>query len=84
MKQYDAILEIYFFLFLYLFLYPFLHVFVLFLPGGGLADWYPTYLLRYTNATIDQAGLIVGAATIIGGIGGNILGEFDMVDQSTV
>lgn len=42
---------------------------------GGLADWYPTFLLRYApGATIENSGLIVGAATIIGGIGGNILG----------
>ena len=42
---------------------------------GGLADWYATFLLRYApGATLSSAGLIAGAATIIGGIGGNILG----------
>ena len=43
--------------------------------GGGLADWYPTYLLRYTGATVDGAGLLVGAATVLGGIGGSIIGR---------
>ena len=56
----------------------FLYFFSYQLLGGGLADWYPTYLLRYTNATIDQAGLVVGAATVIGGIGGNILGQISI------
>jgi len=42
---------------------------------GGLADWYATFLLRYApGATLSSAGLVTGAATIIGGIGGNILG----------
>ena len=42
---------------------------------GGLADWYATFLLRYEDASVESAGLIVGAATIVGGIGGNILGS---------
>ena len=42
--------------------------------GGGLAEWYPTYLLRYSGASLDQAGLLVGVATVLGGIGGNVLG----------
>lgn len=42
---------------------------------GGLADWFPTFLVRYApGATIASSGLITGAATIIGGILGNILG----------
>lgn len=40
-----------------------------------MADWYPTYLLRYTGATVDGAGLLVGAATVLGGIGGSIIGR---------
>lgn len=42
---------------------------------GGLAEWMDTYLLRYENASLSDAGLIVGAATIIGGIGGNLIGS---------
>ena len=41
---------------------------------GGLADWFPAYMVRYTTATIAEAGIIVGAATVLGGIGGNLLG----------
>ena len=41
-----------------------------------MAEWYPTYLLRYTTATIGQSGLVVGAATVVGGIVGNVLGKF--------
>jgi sugar phosphate permease len=46
------------------------HVFV-----GGLADWMATYLLRYDHVSLDAAGLVVGAATIVGGIGGTLLGS---------
>lgn len=42
---------------------------------GGLTEWYATYLLRYNQASLSSAGLIAGAATIIGGILGNILGS---------
>lgn len=42
---------------------------------GGLADWYTVFLLRYTNASLNSAGLIVGAITVIGGLGGTILGS---------
>ena len=42
---------------------------------GGLADWYATFLLRYCNVSLDTAGLAVGAATVIGGLGGTILGS---------
>lgn len=41
---------------------------------GGIAEWYATYLLRYTDATLSSAGLVSGAATIVGGILGNLLG----------
>jgi len=41
---------------------------------GGLADWMSTFLIRYHGASVSSAGLVVGAATIVGGIGGNILG----------
>jgi MFS family permease len=35
---------------------------------------YATFLYRYTSANLDTAGLAVGALTIVGGLGGNILG----------
>lgn len=41
---------------------------------GGLADWFPSFLVRYNDVSISEAGIIVGAATILGGIGGNLLG----------
>lgn len=42
---------------------------------GGLADWYATFLLRYDQASLESAGLVAGAATIVGGVVGNILGS---------
>jgi MFS transporter, Spinster family, sphingosine-1-phosphate transporter len=41
---------------------------------GGLAEWFATYLLRFENADISTAGLIAGAATVVGGLAGNIIG----------
>jgi MFS family permease len=41
---------------------------------GGLAEWAPTFFSRYNDISIGSAGIIVGAATILGGIGGNLLG----------
>lgn len=41
---------------------------------GGLAEWFPAYLTRFFDADIGEAGLVVGAATIVGGIGGCVLG----------
>ena len=41
---------------------------------GGLAEWMSTYLQREDGADVSSAGLIVGAATVVGGIGGNVLG----------
>ena len=40
----------------------------------GMADWLPTYLHRENGADIDDAGLIVGAVAVIGGLGGTIIG----------
>lgn len=42
---------------------------------GGLADWITVYLERYNNASLEEAGMIVGAGTVIGGIGGTYLGS---------
>ena len=33
---------------------------------GGLADWASVYLQRYDNATIAEAGFVVGAMTVVG------------------
>ena len=33
------------------------------------------YTIRYMNASVDSAGLVLGIATIIGGIGGTLLGS---------
>lgn len=41
---------------------------------GGLADWFATFMTRYTSADISTAGLYAGASTIIGGIFGTIIG----------
>eukprot|EP00928_Gymnodinium_smaydae_P041695 TRINITY_DN28182_c0_g1_i1.p1 TRINITY_DN28182_c0_g1~~TRINITY_DN28182_c0_g1_i1.p1 ORF type:complete len:474 (-),score=72.67 TRINITY_DN28182_c0_g1_i1:19-1440(-) len=41
---------------------------------GGLAEWYDTYLIRYNGCSTAEAGLAVGAVTVLGGIGGNLLG----------
>ena len=50
---------------------------------GGLAEWMGTFLLRYDNVSLDTAGLVVGAATVIGGIGGTVLGSklSDIIDE---
>jgi MFS family permease len=41
---------------------------------GGVGEWYATFLIRYCSASINAAGLVVGAASIVGGICGTILG----------
>ncbi|CAM9464914.1 unnamed protein product, partial [Ectocarpus fasciculatus] len=41
---------------------------------SALADWLPTFLVRYCDANLDDAGIIVGLALVVGGISGNILG----------
>mmetsp|Transcript_17697 Transcript_17697/g.32214 ORF Transcript_17697/g.32214 Transcript_17697/m.32214 type:complete len:463 (-) Transcript_17697:82-1470(-) len=41
---------------------------------GAFADWYDTLLLRYTGTSLAIAGLILSAATVVGGIGGSLLG----------
>ena len=42
--------------------------------GGALADWFPTFLHRIRGFSIEQAGSITGTATVVGGLGGTILG----------
>lgn len=41
---------------------------------GGIADWMPTYLHRVVGIDIAEAGTIVGAATVVGGIVGTLFG----------
>jgi MFS family permease len=41
---------------------------------GGIADWFPTFLSRERGMPIDEAGSLVGVVTVVGGLGGTILG----------
>eukprot|EP01114_Cavostelium_apophysatum_P005826 TRINITY_DN1699_c0_g1_i1.p1 TRINITY_DN1699_c0_g1~~TRINITY_DN1699_c0_g1_i1.p1 ORF type:complete len:466 (+),score=49.40 TRINITY_DN1699_c0_g1_i1:224-1621(+) len=43
---------------------------------GGMADWLPTYFQRNEGVSIQVAGTISGAATVVGGITGTLLGGF--------
>jgi len=42
---------------------------------GGLADWYASFALRYQGSSQAEAGLVVGAITVVAGISGNVLGS---------
>lgn len=42
---------------------------------GGLADWYASFAMRHEGSSLAEAGLVVGAVTIVAGIGGNLLGS---------
>jgi MFS family permease len=42
--------------------------------AGGMADWLPTYLVRMRGADVGQAGTLVGAVTVVGGLGGTVVG----------
>ena len=41
---------------------------------GGLADWMATFMSRYCNASVSEAGLYVGGASVIGGTIGTLMG----------
>lgn len=41
---------------------------------GGIADWFPTFLARDRGFKMDEAGFLVGVVTVVGGLGGTILG----------
>ena len=43
---------------------------------GGLADWFPTYIQSEFNQGESSSGLGVGAATVVGGVGGSLLGSW--------
>lgn len=42
---------------------------------GGIADWVTVYMQRYQESTLEEAGLVAGAVTVVGGISGTILGS---------
>jgi MFS family permease len=42
---------------------------------GGLTDWMMIYLQRYVGASLSQAGIVVGAGTLIAGICGTLVGS---------
>lgn len=42
--------------------------------SGGMADWFPTFLIRYRGMSTATANLIVGAAAAGGGLGGTLCG----------
>ncbi len=44
--------------------------------GGGMADWFPTYLTRYRGMSLGEAGQLTGLATVAGGLGGTLTGGF--------
>lgn len=42
--------------------------------SGALADWMPAYLSRLRGLDLAEAGSLVGTATVVGGLGGTLLG----------
>jgi MFS transporter, Spinster family, sphingosine-1-phosphate transporter len=42
---------------------------------GGLADWATVYLQRHDAAGLAEASLVVGGATVVGGILGTVIGS---------
>jgi fucose permease len=42
--------------------------------SGAMADWFPTFLERYRDMTVAEAGGLVGTVTVAGGLGGTICG----------
>jgi len=51
------------------------YIFVTF-AAGGIADWIPTFLTRVDGVSVGTAGTLVGGVTVIGGIGGTLLGGY--------
>ena len=41
---------------------------------GGIADWLATFLSRHRGMALDQAGFLVGVVTVVGGLGGTVVG----------
>ena len=44
--------------------------------AGGMADWLPTFLSRHRGMDVKEAGALVGAVTVVGGLGGTMAGGF--------
>ncbi len=42
--------------------------------SGGMADWLPEWLHRTHGMALDRAGMMVGGVTVVGGLGGTLLG----------
>lgn len=42
--------------------------------AGGMADWFPTYLVRNRGMSLAEAGTLIGAVTVAGGLGGTAMG----------
>lgn len=42
--------------------------------AGAMADWFPAFLERHRGMDHAQAGTLVGAVTVVGGLGGTALG----------
>lgn len=42
--------------------------------SGGMADWLPTWLARVRGMDAATAGTVVGGVTILGGLGGTVVG----------
>ena len=40
-----------------------------------MAEWFPTFLVRYDNFSLSSAGLLSGAVTVVGGIAGTLIGS---------
>lgn len=53
---------------------------------GAIADWLPTYISRNVSGAGNMdAGLITGAATVVGGLFGTLLGgKYPNVRESSV
>ena len=41
---------------------------------GGLTEWYPTFLVRYSELSQAQSGLVLSGSCVLSGIGGTVLG----------
>lgn len=42
--------------------------------GGGMADWFPTFLSRHRDMPLAEAGSLVGTVTVVGGLAGTVCG----------
>lgn len=42
--------------------------------AGGMAEWFPAFLMRYRGMDVAEAGSLVGTVTVAGGLGGTLVG----------